>query len=871
MPHTKGLPEEPAELTVADEPEEGAIGFLIDGDNVTAIVTEEPAAETDSGHEENLAENMEDSDLNTIGMEIIEWVDSDILTRQKWRDRLAEGVAVLGIIQDNRSDVAKETAWELVDKTSHPLIAEACVQFQARAISELIPPGGPVKAALLGEKTEEGVAQATRVEDYMNYNLMVENEDYYPETDAMMFMLSLEGSQFKKTYHDSISDQVLSAHIRPENFIVPYTAKSLKQSPRYTHRIHVFQNDMKKYQANGTYRQVDLVNPTSPRTDDDDKIGVTRDEAQGQEEQQDIIEDMQHILYECHCDYLLPDDEEENGGDGIGKPYVITVDKETQTVVSIRRNWEEGDEEYKKIVSFVHFPYIPGDGFYSYGLLHLIGGLGVAATGLLKTILIGAAFASMRGGFKSKDAKLPGAVQLRFGEYIDTELSAEDLAKAFYEPDFKEPGEAIFKILQFVTEMGQRFSSTTENMVGDASNTGPVGTTVALIEQGSKVFSGNHKRLHYAQGREFQQLARLFGKHLPEEGYPYKVPGEDRQILREDFDDRVDVIPVSDPNIFSSTQRIAQAQALDATSKEKPHLYNSLAVEKRILSALKIPDFEDLLIDPDKTRRRDPIAENMCMMSGIPVTVYQDQDHDAHAAVCQDAINRLNASPDPVLKELLPAFYAHVAQHTAYAMRIKYAQAMGIPLPPVNLIKEADLSDDSNPEISLEVDNEISQLAALAIAKLPKPPPIGGPEAEQIAKQLEKKQKELEKREAEINKALKLLKQEGKQVSSAKHEVDRITDKINFERELEEVRKRMRLIEIEKQEIQAKLDIETKQRTSENVHRQAVDAVKGALDKKQAKEDKIEAKRVGEKAADDKIAAAKAAEKKAKKPESKKK
>ena len=827
--------EEGVDIPVIEEAPLVGMEFMIDGEDATEFTGEEPFTSSQDGHDANLAESMEERDLDEIAEQVLEWVETDIASRQEWHDRLAKGVKSVGVVDDRASNPSDNACWALVDHVNHPLIAEACVQFQARAITELVPPGGPVKTTVMGAKDKDTIEQAVRVQDFMNYNLMHENEDYFPETDAMLFVLALEGSQFKKTYHDSITDSTLSAHIRPQYFVVPYNAKSLKKSSRYTHIIPTSQNDMRKYVASGFYRDVELSDP-SGQTMNNEMITEAEDEAQGRNYNIDVGEDAEHVRIECHCDYVL----DPEGDDDIALPYVITIDKESVKVLSIRRNWEEDDINKEKVVSFVHFPYIPGDGFYSYGLLHLIGGLGVAATGLLKTILLGAAFSAMRGGFKSKDAKLPGNVSLRFGEYIDTELSAEDLSKAFFEPNFKEPGESIFKIMQFVTEMGQRFSSTSETMVGDGSNTGPVGTTVALIEQGSKVFAGTHKRLHYAQGQEFKQLARLHGKHLPDHGYPYKVAGADRTVYSKDFDSRVDVIPVSDPNIFSSTQRIAQAQALRQMADTKPNMYNHIEVERRMLNALRVPEVEELLIDPSKTRRRDPISENMCMMGGIPVMVFQDQDHDAHSAVCQDMIQRIMANPDPAMKDLLPAFYAHLAQHVAYAMRGRYAQAMGMVLPPFNFMQEADLSDDTNQEIDPALDNEISTMAANAITKLPKPPEIPSPQLEEIAKNLQAKEIELGKKEKQLQSALGIVETEGKKLNAAKKEVDRIQDKIKYEEQLEDIRRDLRLVQIEKAEVQSKLDVEVKKRIVEKVHDHAVDEVKTALDKRNKEQDRKE-------------------------------
>jgi hypothetical protein len=784
----------------------------------------------------NLAEDMEESELSKISYDIKQWVDADIVARSDWYEKLAGGMQLVGIVDDPDTDPTKEDSYKMVRNCNLPLLAEALVQFQARAITELVPPGGPVKTIVLGEKNEEVEQQSIRVKDYMNYDLMIKNQDYYPETDAMLFMLALEGSQFKKVYHDSLSDTNVSRHVRGEDFIAPYGTKSLKSAVRYTHQILISQNDMRKRQKNGEYRDVVLVQPTQGG-EYNQQLKDVREKTQGEEMQVALPEDVDHAVLETHVDYDLPG--RLGDPDKIGRPYRISMDYESQKIISIYRNWEEDDEKKEKIVSFTHYPFIPADGFYSYGFLHIIGGLSQAATGLLKTILLGASYSAVRGGFKSRDAKIKDNVQMEFGKWIDTDMSSDELRKAFYEPNFKEPGESLFKCLGLLIESAQRFSSTNENMVGDASNTGPVGTTVALIEQGSKVFSGNHKRLHYAQGQEFQMLAKLHAKHLPAEGYPYNVPGASQSIAREDFDDRIDIVPVSDPNIFSSAQRIAIAQSMRQMAAEKPGMYKDKKVELKMLQAMRVPDPEDVLIDRDKVRRRDPITENMCMMNSIPVRAYPDQDHDSHFAVHQIELQRMEGEQNPSMQDLMPAFHAHIAEHTAYAMRNKYAEAMQLELPPVELGKEASM-DEELPDIDPEVDNMLSQVAAKAIAKLPppKPSPQSAEMQEQQA-QLEQQGKELEEKGKQIMQAEKLLKTEGEKLNQAKKYIDEKSVELNQkkasfdnDRELAEKDHAMKVQEIKCLEKDNEIKSIKRATTASKTLDQAVGKVTGQLERK---------------------------------------
>lgn len=740
------LPFDRAMVNIGDAPmdmmEEGARIQEIPGGGVVVDFEPEetaaPASEEAQAHDANLAEHVDENELGRIAQQVKEWVEADIESRSEWHQRLADGLTVLGVIAEKSDSTG---VFKQALKINHPAIAEAAVQFQARASSELLPPGGPAKGQVLGEKTEELEAQATRVADYLNYQLMTEDGDFFPEEEKLLFTLSVNGSQFKKIHRDWLAGRNVTRWVRGEDFIVPYGATSLETAPRYTHQNPIERNDMKKLQAMGFYRDTALVTPVEGPTRDQ-RVAEQKDKAQGQHDAGDLLlDDTPHTAWECYCTLDLKgfEDKDEAGElTGISLPYVVTVDKDSVKVLSIRRNWKESDPHKRKLVNFVHKPFIPGDGFYSYGYLHFLGGAAQAATGLLRVILLGGAFASMNGGFKSKDAKLSSNVEIEYGVWKDTDLSAEELSKAFYTPQFREPSEALFKVLGLIQELVQRFSSTSESMVGDASNAGPVGTTVALIEQGSKVFSGIHKRLHFAQAQELKLLMELNGQHVPEEGYPYNVAGASREVFAADFDERVDVVPVSDPNIFSSTQRIAIAQTLVQRATEVPDLYDRRKVEKRFLEALRLPDPDDVLLDHSKIDRCDPVTENALLLVGRPVKAYQDQHHDAHIAVHQDQMNRLQAEQHPLLQQIGPAMMAHVAEHMAFSYRIKMAMMMGISLPPLDLSPNAEEAQPLPPE----VENQIAQGAAAVIAQMP--PPQGGQEQAALEEQAAAMQQEAE-------------------------------------------------------------------------------------------------------------------------------
>lgn len=654
----------------------------------------------------NLAEVLEEDQLKAIAEDIVEWVETDERSRKPWWEVCKRGLELLGLTE-MPADAAE--LFPGSSKATYPLIAQAVVQFNARSVAEILPPGGPVKATVVGNKTPELQQQADRVADHMNYQLTVEDKGYYPDADQMLMNLPLTGSMFKKVFRNSILDMNQSRTVRPEDFIVPYTATSLEDAPRYTHRIPTQRNDMRKMQASGFYRDVDLVEPTQESPDRDDELTEAIDEADNRVPEVDD-KSYRHTVYECHCDYDLPKFEDP---DGIALPYIITIDYDTRTVLSIRRNWRPDDPLKRKRVRFTHHKFIPGPGFYGLGYIHLIGGLADATTGSVRALLDSAAFANMQGGFKSKDAKMAGDVVITPGVWKDVDMTAEELAKSFYTPPFKEPSVAMFQLLGLLVEAGQSFTSTTENMVGDAKNNGPVGTTVALIEQGSKVYSGIHKRLHFAAGIEFQLLAELNFEHLPDEGYPYDVRGAPREIARADYDGRVDVIPVSDPNIFSSTQRIAIAQALLDLSDRAPDLYDRVEVHRRMLDALRVPDPEGVMAKTAQTEPMDPVSENMAILMGRPVRAYAEQDHESHLKVLLDFMQHPGFGGNPQVQELAgPALMAHAAEHLAFLYQRRAAEAAGIPLRPVNLRPEGD--EPFTPPAPPSVDNGIANLVAQA-------------------------------------------------------------------------------------------------------------------------------------------------------------
>ncbi len=678
-----------------------------------------------SEHGANLAEFLDEGTLGVIAQDVIQWYDWDEQSRADWKEREAKGIKKLGVSENTEGGASFAGA----AKTVHPLLAEACVQFQARAIAELWPAGGPVKTVVLGESTPERDEQAARVQGYMNYQYTKLMPGAFTEEDLLLFRLPFSGSVFVKPHYDPLLEKVVRRFIDPNYFVVPYTATDLPTAPRYTHVILESTNTAKKKMAAGYYRQVDLLQPYED-TDDSGSTQAVRDEIDAAEgrERVSMSNDQRHTMLEMHVDYDIPglEDVDENGEPtGIALPYIITVEKDQWRVLSIRRNWREGDRKKQKRVYFTHRRFLPGLGFYGYGFIHIIGGLGDAATGALRALLDSAHFNNLPGGFRSKDAKLPnGDVTIGPGEWVEVECTAEDLNKTFFKIPYGSPSEALFKLLGLLTEFGQRFASTTEAMVGEAANTGPVGTTLALIEQGMKLFSAIHKRQHEALGEEFAIVAELNAEYLPAEGYPYDVPGESREIFAADFDDRIDVEPVSDPNIVTSTQRIAQAQAEIQLANENPDLYDRRAVHKRFLEALRVPNIDEIMPDRTQVPHMGPVEENVHMLSSQPVKAYPDQDHQAHMIVHQGWFAGLDPETQ---KRMAPMFYAHQAEHMATMYLLQMQQAVGQQIP-----MTAGEDGQAQP-LPPQIENQFAMMAAQAVQLMAQQPQAPDPQVEAMA------------------------------------------------------------------------------------------------------------------------------------------
>lgn len=684
--------------------------------------------------DQNLAEVLDDTYLDRLGQDVLEMIDADLESRRPWEDRFRRGLELVGlkdfVWQEGKSP------FEGASTAVHPMLAEAIVQSQARMMKEVWPAQGPAKTEVMGVETPDKRAAADRVQDHMNYQLTVEDKTYFMETQKLGLYLPIFGSAYRKAYHDYPTDRNVLRYLPGEDFILPYSARDCRSASRKTHRFKVLENDFKRGVKAGAYRDIELQEPgveqPTPAQEEINKVeGKVQTEAD---------DDTTYTFYETDLflDLQGYEDKDDAGNEtGVALPYTLTLEKESGKVLAIRRCWEEHDPLKVMMDRYAEYWYLPGIGVYGFGLIHMIGGLAEAGTDALRGLLDSATWANLQGGFKAKDAGAKsGELHMKPGVWQDVDMDAEELGKAFHTPPFKEPSEALFKLLDFLTAQAQRFASTTDMMVGDSEAKGaPVGTTVALIEQGSQVYSGVHQRAHYACGVELQMLFKLNARFIPPEGYPYLVPGDDKAVYQQDYDDQmVSIVPVSDPNIYSQTQRIALAQSEYQLARDNPANFNMGAVLKRMLHAFKDPNPDEILIDPNNIPLMDPVTENVAMATGRPVKAKDGENHDLHLISHMAFAQHPQFGGLPQAQKLMgPAMMAHIAEHVA----LKYADVqrkLGAQVPPLNLgaPQGTSISGDQNPQqidqISMAAAQQVgafTQQAGLSI------PPDDAPDQQQ--------------------------------------------------------------------------------------------------------------------------------------------
>ena len=673
--------------------EEDDGGVIVDFDPSEMIMVDE------SDFYRNLAEEMDDSDLATISNELLSEYEANRSSRSDWEDSYSKGLELLGYTYEDRT-----MPFRGATGVTHPLLAEAATQFQAQAFNELLPPGGPVRTAVMGELTRDKQAQSERVKEFMNYYITNVMEDYTPEFDQMLFYLPLAGSTFKKVYFDETIDRAVSKFVPAEDLVVPYTATDLDTCPNVTQVVKMALNDVRKRQVTGFYRDIQVLPSQGEEATD---IAQAMEKIEGV--QPNMI-DYDCTLLECHVDLDLPGFEEmgEDGEPtGIKIPYVVTISEDNGQVLSIRRNYNEEDELKRKIQYFVHYKFLPGFGFYGLGLIHTIGGLSRTATAALRQLIDAGTFSNLPAGFKARGMRIRDDDEpLQPGEFRDVDAPGGAIRDSLLPLPFKGPDQTLFNLLGFVVDAGRRFATITDLKVGDGNQGAAVGTTVAMLEQGSRVMSAVHKRLHYAMKKEFKMLSRVMSEYLPQE-YPFSVEGGDRSIMASDFDDRVDVVPVSNPNVFSQAQRIALAQSQLQIAQQAPQMHDLHEAYRRVYEALGVRDIDKILLpqSSDEPEPKDPAQENIDALSDTVLKAFEGQDHDAHI------ITHLTFGTSPMVAQN-PIVAINLQKHILEHIRIKAQEQAA-----VQLMQQTG-GQPLNQELELELDAMVARMVAQEMQNL---------------------------------------------------------------------------------------------------------------------------------------------------------
>ena len=668
------------EATVEGSPLE----ILVSNPDEVAITTEDggmiidfdPASE-DLGEEfnDNLAEHMDDSALQSLGSEMVGYYMGDKESRKDWEDTYIKGLDQLGLKIENRTD-----PWDGACGVFHPLLTEAVVRFQAQAITEVFPPKGPVRTQIIGTVDAEKEQQANRVKDYLNYLLTDKMTEYRIETEKLLFSLPLAGSAFRKVYFDHNMDRPCSMFVPAEDFVVSYGASDLSTCERATHVMKKTANEVRKLQVNGFYRDVKLSSPSDVVDDIQEKYNqLTGDNA-------NYDYDQRHTLLEMMVNLDLEDFPDMKDGEptGIALPYIVTIELASRTILSIRRNWYEDDEQKMPRQHFVHYQYLPGLGFYGFGLIHLIGGIAKSATSLLRQLVDAGTLSNLPGGLKARGLRIKGDdTPIMPGEFRDVDIPGGAIRDNITFLPYKEPSSVLYQLLDNLVEEGRRFASVADMKVADMNNQAPVGTTLAILERSMKVMGAVQARIFASMKQELKILTGIVRDFGPTE-YPYATEGQ--ELLPEDFDDKIDVIPVADPNASTTAQRIMQYQAALQLAQQAPQMYNMAELHRQMLEVLGIRDPDTIVPLEDDIPPLNPVSENMNILNETPVKAFMYQDHEAHIQT------HMAMADDPKIKELIGqspnanaimgAFAEHVTEHIGFQYRREIEEQLGVPLPP---------------------------------------------------------------------------------------------------------------------------------------------------------------------------------------------
>jgi hypothetical protein len=647
------------------------------------------------GHDANLAEFIDDDELKIMASDLLADFQADRESRSDWARAYVKGLDLLGMKIEDR-----QQPWAGASGVFHPLLTEAVVRFQAQAMGEIFPASGPVRTKIVGKQTPERTDQANRVQNEMNYLLTEEMSEYRDETEQMLFKLPIAGSAFKKVYYDPLMERPCAMFVPSEDFVASYGASDLKTCPRYTHVMKKTANEVLQLQVNGFYKEGELPEPTPDYSDIQEKY----DELDGEEAV--IEDDDRHTILEMHVDMNMPEEFEDP--DGIARPYVVTVDKSSSTILAIRRNWYEEDEKKRKRMHFVHYRYLPGLGFYGTGLIHLMGGLAKSATSILRQLIDAGTLSNLPAGLKARGLRIKGDdTPLMPGEFRDVDVPGGAIRDSITFIPYKEPSSVLYSLLGNIVDEGRRIGSVADMQVGDMNPNAPVGTTLALMERSMKVLSGVQARLHASLKNELRILAKIIHDYMPSE-YAYDIEGGfDR---KSDFDKRVDVIPVSDPNAATMSQRVMQYQAAIQLAQQSPQIYDMGKLHRQMLEVLGVQNAEEIVKLPEDVTPADPVTENMAILKQEPVKAFKYQDHEAHIAVhmaaAQDPKIMQIIGQSPFASAIQQAMAAHITEHVAFQYRREIEKKLGVEMP------------DEDQPLPEDVEVELSRLAKEAAEKV---------------------------------------------------------------------------------------------------------------------------------------------------------
>jgi len=690
-----------APLGIEEEIEIEMPDIEVEIEEPVGIETLEINIEIDDGFDDNLAEEISEKELVQIAGDLLSDYQDDIDARKDWIQTYVDGLELLGMKIEERTD-----PWEGACGVYHPLLSEALVKFQAETIMETFPAAGPVKTQIIGKETPEKKDASIRVQEDMNYQLTEVMTEYRPEHERMIWGLGLSGNAFKKVYFDPSLNRQVSMFIPAEDLVVPYGASSLEQSPRVTHVMRKTENEVKRLQHAGFYRDVDLGEASSALDEVEKKIA----EKMGFR----ATTDDRYKLLEMHVDLDLAgyEDEEEGEPTGIALPYVVTIDKDSETILSIRRNWRPEDETYQKRQHFVHYGYVPGFGFYCFGLIHLVGAFAKSGTSLIRQLVDAGTLSNLPGGFKTRGLRIKGDdTPIAPGEWRDADVPSGALKDNLMSLPYKEPSQVLYSLLGTIVEEGRRFASAADMKISDMSANSPVGTTLAILERTLKVMSAVQSRIHYSMKQELKLLKEIIRDYTPED-YDYEPEEGSAKAKQSDYD-MVTVIPVSDPNAATMAQKIVQYQAVLQLAQGAPQIYNMPQLHRQMLEVLGIRNPQKLIPLPEDKKPKDPISENMDVINGKPLKafIYQDQEAHitAHTNFMKDPLTAKTIGQNPQAQVMMAALQAHIAEHFGFKYRQLIEQQLGAPLPYL---------EDDEDTIPEEYEVQISRLIAQASAQL---------------------------------------------------------------------------------------------------------------------------------------------------------